>query len=164
MDSRAIAHELQCVLVELIGLSLTSKHAHCVLGRPLFEPLSLELADLADDAWGWADSLDARLAGMGVAADGRAGTVAEQVRSASFPVGFVDDAEAVAPIMVRLTEIIEEGARRSDTVREADPVSEDLLISLVAGLVKHRWVLASHESGESSPIVVAARRPRTVRG
>lgn len=150
MDFDAVADDLQSLLVEVIDLSLTSKQAHWILGRSRFDPLSAELDDLAADAWGWADAVAARLAVMGVPPDGRAGTVAEQVRCASFPVGFVDDAAAVAPIVVRLNEIIEECPRRSESLRDSDPVSEDLLISVVAGLVMHRWVLGSHQSGESS--------------
>jgi starvation-inducible DNA-binding protein len=164
VDSHAVADDLQSLLVEVIDLSLTSKQACWILGRPLFEPLSAELDDLAADAWGWADAVGARLVGMGIPPDGRAGTVAEQVRFASFPGGFVDDADVVAPIVERLNEIIEECPRRFRSLSESDPVSEDLLISVVAGLVKHRWVLGRRESGESSPLDVADRRPRTVGG
>jgi starvation-inducible DNA-binding protein len=164
VDSHAVADGLQSLLVEVIDLSLTSKQAHWILGRPLCEPLSAELDDLAVDAWGWADAVGARLVAMGIPPDGRAGTVAAQVHFASFPIGFVDDAEAVAPIVVRLNEIIEGCPRRFESLREPDPVNENLLISVVAGLVKHRWLLGSHESGGSSPSDVAARGPRTVRG
>jgi starvation-inducible DNA-binding protein len=164
VNSHAVAEDLQSLLVEVIDLSLTSKQVHWILGRPLLEPLSAELEDLAAEAWGWADAVGARLAGMGVPPDGRAATVAEQVRFAGFPVGFVDDAEAVARIVVRLNQMIEDCPRRIESLRESDPVSEDLLISVVAGLVKHRWLLVAHASGASSPWDAAARRPRAVRG
>ena len=164
MDLHPGADDLQSLLVEVIDLSLTSKQARWTLGRPLFEPLCAELDDLAADAWGWADAVGARLARMGVPPDCRAATVAEQVRFASVPFGRGDDADVVAPIVVRLNEIIEECPRRITALRESDPVSENLLISMVAEVVKHRWVLASQGSGVSSPSDSSARRPRTVRG
>lgn len=146
VDSHDVAEDLQSLLVEVIDLSLTSKQANWILRRPTFEPLSAELDDLAADAWGWAEAVGARLAGMGVPPDGRAGTVAEQVRFASFPTGFVDDADVVAPIVERLSEIIEECPRLFESLRESDPVTESLLIGVVVGLVKHRWVLGSRRS------------------
>ena len=164
MTSHAAADDLQSLLVEVIDLSLTSRQAQWILGRPLFEPLCAELDDLATDAWWWADAVGARLAGMGVPPDGRPATVAEQVRFAIFPGGFVDDAEAVAPIVVRLNAMIEEWPGRIESMRESDPVSEELLIRVVAGLVKHRWLLASQESGAPSPLARAALQPRALRG
>lgn len=121
MDFHAVADDLQSLLVEVIDLSLISKQAHWILGRPLFEPLSAELDDLATDAWGWADAVGARLVGMGIPPDGRAGRAAEQVRFASFPVGFIEDAEAVAASVVRLNEIIEACPRRIEPLRDSDP-------------------------------------------
>lgn len=160
VDSSTVADDLQSLLVEVIDLFLTSKQASWILGRPL-DPMLAEL-DEAADAWGWADAVGTRLAGMGLAPDGRAGTVAEQVRCQSFPDGFVDDADAVEPIVVRLNEMLEKCPRRIAPLREWDPVSEDLLLGLTAGLVKHRWMLVSGESDVSSPLHLAVRRPRTV--
>lgn len=151
MDFHTVADDLQSLLVEVIELSLTSKQAHWSLGRPLANPLSAELDDLAADAWAWAEAVGARLVGMGIPPDGRAGTVARQVQFASFPVGFADTAEVVAPIVVRLNEIIENCPQRFETLGSSDPVSESLLVRVVSEMVKHRWVLASRESGESSP-------------
>ncbi|MET0144896.1 MAG: ferritin-like domain-containing protein [Ilumatobacteraceae bacterium] len=151
MSSHAVAEDLQSLLVEVIDLSLTSRQAQWILVRPLFDPLSAELEGLAADAWTWADALGARLAGMGVPPDGRAATVAEQARFADWAAGFVDDAEAVAPVVVRLNRMIEECPRRIESLRDSDPISEDLIIRVVAGLVTHRWLLVSQVSGESSP-------------
>jgi starvation-inducible DNA-binding protein len=159
-----VADDLQSLLVEVIDLSLTSKQARWILGRPLFEPLCAELDDLAADAWGWADAVGGRLVRMGVPPDCRATTVAEQVRFVSVPRESVDDADVVAPIVARLNEIIAECPPRIAALRESDPVSENLLISMIAELVKHRWVLASQGSGASSPSDFSAPRPRTVRG
>jgi starvation-inducible DNA-binding protein len=164
VDLHAVADDLQSVLVEVIDLSLTSKQASWILARPPFDALSAELDDLAADAWEWADAVGARLAVMGVAPDGRVGTVAEQVRFPSFPGGFVDDAEALAQIVVRLNELIEECPRRMAPLRERDPVSENLLIGMTAGLVKHRWLLVYQDPDVSSPSGFAARCPRTARG
>jgi starvation-inducible DNA-binding protein len=164
VDLHAVADDLQSLLVEVIDLSLTSKQANWILGRPVFDPLSAELDDLAAEAWEWADAVGARLAVMGVAPDGRVGTVAEQVRFASFPDGFVDEAEAVALIVLRLNEMIEQCPRRIAPLRERDPVSENLLLGMTAGLVNHRWVLVSQDSDVSSQLDFAARSPRTARG
>lgn len=164
MDLHAVAGDLQSLLVEVIDLALTSKQASWTLGRSSFNPVRAELDELAADARGWADELGERLSGMGVPPDGRTQTVAEQARFPSFPAGFVDDAEALALILVRLNEIIEECRRRIARLRKWDPVSENFLLDMTAVLVKHRWVLASRESHLSSPLNFATRQPRTARG
>ena len=150
MDLHAVADDLQSLLVEVIDLSLTSKQAVWIRARPPFDPVSAELDDLAANAWGWADAVGTQLAGMGVPPDVRAGSVAAQTRLSRFPAGFVDDADAVAVIVARLNEIIEECPRRIAALDGSDAASENLLCRVVAGLVKHRWVLASGESGVST--------------
>jgi starvation-inducible DNA-binding protein len=164
VNPRAVADDLQALLVEVIDLALISKQANWVLGRSLFDPVRAQLDDLAADARGWADEFGERLAALGVPPDGRTETVAERARFTSFPAGFVDDAEILALIRVRLNEIIEDCPRRIARLKEWDPVSESLLLDMTAALVKHRWVFAPLESDLPSPLDFAPRRPRTARG
>jgi starvation-inducible DNA-binding protein len=164
VNPRAVAEDLQSLLVEVIDLALTSKQANWVLGRSLFDPVRAELDELAADARVWADGFGERLAAMGVPPDGRTRTVAEQARFPSFPAGFVDDAQAVALILGRLDDIIEECPRWIERLREWDPASESLLLDMVAVLVKHRWAFAPPGSDPSGQLGVATRRPRTARG
>jgi starvation-inducible DNA-binding protein len=164
VDVHAIADDLQSLLVEVIDLALTSKQANWILGRSLFDPVRAELDELAADARGWADEFGERLSVIGVAPDGRTQTVAERARFRSFPAGFVDDAEALALILVRLDEMIEECPRWIARLRERDPVSENLVLDMTAVLVKHRWVFAPQESDRSSTLDFAPRRRRTARG
>jgi len=101
MDVRAVADDVQPLLVEVIDLALVSKQAHWVSRGPLFCPLGAALDELSEDDLGWADGLAQRLAAIGVPPDGRTDTVARQTPFRVFPSGFVDHAQVVAEFFAR---------------------------------------------------------------
>lgn len=135
--------ELQPLLVELTDLSLTAKQAHWNVTGPFFRPLHQQLDDLTDDARGWSDRVAERLVALDVPADGRIDTVAARTPLPSFPEGFVEDAKALELIVGRLDEIIGRTRPRIDRLGEVDLVSQELLLDVVAGLEKHRWMFAA---------------------
>lgn len=57
------------------------------------------------------------------------------------PVGPVADSHAIEIIHGILTQAIGGLAEAIDVTGRADPVSQDLLIGVSAGLEKHRWML-----------------------
>jgi DNA-binding ferritin-like protein len=123
----------------------------------LFEPVCAEPDELAADARGWADELDERLSAWECHPTAARKRPTEQARFPSCPAGVVDDAEAVALVLVRLNEIIEECPRWIVSLRDCDPVSEHLFFDLATALVKQRWVIVSPEDRcqRSSSAVVA---------
>lgn len=138
-----VAEELQPLLVELTDLALTAKQAHWNVTGPFFRALHQQLDELTDDARGWSDRVAERLVALDVPADGRVDTVAARTPLPSFPEGFLEDAKALELIVGRLDEIIGRTRPRIDRLGEVDLVSQDLLLDVVAGLEKHRWMFAA---------------------
>src|SRR5213080_3365565 len=70
-----VGEELKTTLVELIDLSLIGKQLHWnIYGRP-FKPLHEHLDELVDSWRDLSDTVAERAVALGVAPDGRAGTV-----------------------------------------------------------------------------------------
>ena len=145
MDRTAVASELQPLLVEMVDLGLTAKQAHWNVKGPLFRALHAQLDELADDARAFTDQVAERVVAIGVPSDGRIETVASQTPLPAFPDGFVEDGKVVVTIVARLDEIIERCRSRVDHLGTADPVTQDMVIEIVIGLEKHRWMFAAQQ-------------------
>ena len=92
------------------------------------------------------DLIDVSLVAKQVHWNGRAATTAatSQIlagRPDGMPAGPVADSHAIEIIHGVLTQAIEGLAEAIDVTGRADPVSQDLLIGVSAGLEKHRWML-----------------------
>ena len=137
------ATELQTVLVDLIDLSLQGKQAHWNVVGPQFRTLHLELDEVVEDARKWADEVAERLRALGVAADGRANVIAKRTGLESLPEGTIADNE----VLLRVTDQLATAAARGRTsigrLDSTDKISEDILIEIVEGLVKHLWMFCS---------------------
>jgi starvation-inducible DNA-binding protein len=129
------------MLLELIDLSLIAKQAHWNVGGPLFRPLHLEFDDIADAARGWADDVAERLEAVGVAADGRAASVAGGSGLATMPEGKVDGATAVRLVTERMGSVADRLRGRAARLADVDALSQDVLIEVGRGLEKHLWML-----------------------
>jgi len=117
-----VGHELQATLVELIDLSLIGKQLHWnIYGRP-FKPLHEHLDELVDSWRDLSDTVAERAVALGVAPDGRAGTV-----DAGAGVDGSRPAERIRARMDRLGEI--------------DLASQDVLVEVVRELEKQLWML-----------------------
>ena len=137
------ATELQTVLVDLIDLSLQGKQAHWNVVGPQFRTLHLELDEVVEDVRKWADDVAERLRALGVAADGRANVIAKRTGLESLPEGTIADNE----VLLRVTDQLATAAARGRTsigrLDSTDKISEDILIEIVEGLVKHLWMFCS---------------------
>ena len=94
VDRQAIGDELQHILVVLVDLSLLGKQAHWNVTGPHFRSLHLHLDEMVD-AWREdADRVAERAVALGVAPDGRAGTVAARSPLTPLPDDQIADRDA----------------------------------------------------------------------
>jgi starvation-inducible DNA-binding protein len=136
-----VGHELQATLVELVDLSLIGKQLHWnIYGRP-FRPLHEHLDEL-DDSWReLSDTVAERAVALGVAPDGRAGTVAAGSGIDAVDAGALDTDTALRELVARLEEVAERIRARMDRLGELDLASQDVLIEVVRELEKQLWML-----------------------
>src|ERR1700749_1073250 len=136
-----VGRELQATLVELIDLSLIGKQLHWnIYGRP-FKPLHEHLDELVDSWRELSDTVAERVVALGVAPDGRAGTV--DASSAVDPVdaGALDTDTATRELVERLADVTERIRARMDRLGEMDLASQDVLVEVVRELEKQLWML-----------------------
>ena len=134
-------HELQATLVELVDLSLIGKQLHWnIAGRP-FKPLHEHLDELVDSWRDLSDTVAERAVALGIAADGRAGTV--EAGSGIDPVlpGALSTDAALHELVPRLADVAERIRSRMDRLGEIDLASQDVLVEVVRELEKQLWML-----------------------
>jgi starvation-inducible DNA-binding protein len=140
-----VGQVLQPVLVDLIDLSLLAKQAHWTVVGPEFRSLHLQLDDIVTTTREATDQVAERLAIVGLLPDGRSGTVAAATDVPQLSKGWLPIADAVTAT----ADAVESVARRSRAaiaeLDGADPVTEDLLISVLTQLEEHLWMLSAQE-------------------
>jgi len=128
---RETANELQATLVELVDLSLIGKQLHWnIFGRP-FKPLHEHLDELVDSWRELSDTVAERAVALGVAPDGRVGTV--DARSGIDPVdaGPLDTDTALHELVTRLADVSARIRSRMDRVGDVDLASQDVLVEII---------------------------------
>lgn len=139
-DRKITGEALQTALVELVGLSLQAKQAHWNITGHHFRSIHLHLDEVVAVARAHADTVAERAAAIGVSPDGRAETVARDVRSAPFGSGSVADMDVVAKTTQLLADVIVRVREGIKETEEADPVTQDLLMTVAHDLEKHHWM------------------------
>jgi starvation-inducible DNA-binding protein len=140
-EQQRIAGEALCgTVVDLIDLTLVAKQAHWNVLGPRFRPVHLALDELATATREFTDSAAERATSIGISPDGRARTVAEQAGTEGFPAGWQHDDDVVAAITANLDAVIGRLRQRIDATEKADPVTQDLLMEITAGLEKQHWM------------------------
>jgi starvation-inducible DNA-binding protein len=136
---------LQQCLTTLIDLALQFKQAHWNLVGDRFLSVHEQLDTIIDSARAASDEVAERIAALGVAADGRPGTVDEHSALDSFPEGRLGVDETVRLVADRLQTTSQCLRKSIDTVSDLDPISEDMLIGICGPLEKHLWMVQSQE-------------------
>ena len=139
------AAELQATLVELIDLSLQAKQAHWNVVGPRFKPVHEFFDELTTEYRDWYDLVAERLTAIGYAPDGRSATVVSTSRLPSLPAGPIEDQAALAAIDERVTLVAANVRRRADGLADLDVATQDLMIEVLRGLEKQRWMLRAHK-------------------
>src|SRR6201986_3017813 len=100
-----VGRELQATLVELIDLSLIGKQLHWnIAGRP-FKPLHEHLDELVDSWRDLSDTVAERASALGVAPDGRAGTVEASSGIDPVAAGALSTDDALRELVPRLADV-----------------------------------------------------------
>ncbi len=141
-----VADALQASLVDLIALSLQTKQAHWNVMGPGFRPLHELFDEMTDAIRGWYDDVAERCLALGVPADGRSMTVAENAEIRDLPAGRIADREAVSLILERVQGLVGRLRDKLNVLGEQDVVTQDLIIGIIQGLEKQAWMLRAHQS------------------
>lgn len=139
---------LEDIMVDLITLGLNGKQAHWHVTGRSFLPVHDQLDRLVSDARAWTDRVAERAIALGMPVDGRPGTIAGTNALKEFPPGFVTDVEVVTEIGRQVDTVAERIRAHVDALGEADRVSQDLVIGILAGLEHHLWMLHAQLAGE----------------
>jgi starvation-inducible DNA-binding protein len=146
MHIERIGRELQDTLVELADLALQAKQLHWNVTGRHFRSLHEQLDELTVEVRSAADVVAERAVAIGYAPDGRVGTVAKESPLAEIPDGPVDGVTVVEVVVRALDAVVARVRRRVDELGEFDLVSQDLLIAVLAGLEKQRWMFSAQQS------------------
>ncbi|MEU6283283.1 DNA starvation/stationary phase protection protein [Streptomyces sp. NPDC047028] len=131
---------LQETLVDLLGLSLIGKQAHWSIVGPRFRSIHLQLDEVVATARTHSDTVAERAAALGVPPDGRPETIAATFALPGTKDGWLRDTEVVELLVSGLGTAITRLRERIDATEKADPVTQDLLITITADLEKQRWM------------------------
>ncbi len=147
-----LGRALQQTLAELIDLGLVARQLHWTVVGPTFGSLHAQLDELADHAHALADEVAERQAGLGLVPDGRSAAVSGQSGFEPPAAAPTPDGEVLALIGERLAEMAARLSVRLQLAADVDPVSEDILRGVLAGVEKQRWlVLAQLPQAASGP-------------
>ena len=146
MDTGRIGSDLQDTLVELTGLSLQAKQLHWNVTGRHFRSLHEQLDSLTAETRAAADTVAERAVTIGYAPDGRAVTVAKESPLAEAPEGRLTDGVVIDLVVTALTTVTGRLRPRVERLGELDPVTQDVLIGVLAGLEKQRWMFSAQQS------------------
>ncbi|MEU6810170.1 DNA starvation/stationary phase protection protein [Streptomyces sp. NPDC046831] len=131
---------LQSTLVDLLGISLIGKQAHWNIVGPRFRSVHLQLDEVVAAARDFADTAAERAAALGLPPDGRPETIASAFTLPGPKDGWVRDNEVVEVMVQALDAAVARLRERIEATEKADPVTQDLLITITAELEKQRWM------------------------
>ncbi|MCK1797636.1 DNA starvation/stationary phase protection protein [Streptomyces sp. XM4193] len=139
-DLKVVAGVLQGALVDLVDLSLVAKQTHWNIVGPRFRSIHLQLDEVVDTARQYSDTVAERASALGVSPDGRVGTVAATTGISTVAEGWQQDTDAVDAMVNSLSGVVSRMRDRMKAAGKADPVTEDIFISLTGELEKHHWM------------------------
>jgi starvation-inducible DNA-binding protein len=142
IDVAAVGADLQDTLVELTDLHLRAKQAHWNVAGQHFRSLHLQLDEVTNEVRAAADLVAERSVAIGYPPDGRPSTIAKSSPLGEFPAGQVVDTEVIDLMTEAIAEAMGHLRQRVEHTEELDPVTQDLLIEVLATLEKHHWMFA----------------------
>lgn len=154
---------LQKLLPELKALELNAKQVHWNVTGQGFLPLH-ELTDqISQDTDEWADRVAERCLALGFPVDGRPQTVAAaggRVRA-----GRIADYEAAIALVGLVDGVAATAWAAVDVLERNDPVGHDLVLEVLHGLERYRWMLRAQVAGRTNfPLETPAWSPASAGG
>jgi starvation-inducible DNA-binding protein len=139
-----VAAALQQRLNALNDLSLTLKHVHWNVVGPHFIAVHTMLDPQVEAVRGFADEVAERIATLGAAPVGTPGALVEQRTWDDYAVGRAGAIEHLGALDVVYQGVIEEHRQVAADVEEADPVTNDLLVTQLGQLELFHWFVRAH--------------------
>ena len=135
---------LQRLVPELVALTLHAKQAHWNVTGPTFLPIHELTDEIAADSRMWTDRVAERALALGFAVDARAETVASIARD--FPAGRLTDREVIGELTASIDRAVATARRSLPDLETMDAVAHDIIVEVLEGLEKYRWMLQAHKS------------------
>lgn len=139
-DSEIVAQNLQETLADLLDLTLQAKQAHWNVVGPRFRALHLQLDDIVEHTRNFSDTVAERIVTLGQPAQGSAVDAQKQSKLDPLPGNFIQDGEVVKLFIERLDTLCGHIRKNLPAVAERDPVSEDVLITILGTLEEQMWM------------------------
>ena len=156
------ASMLQRLLPELVALTLDFKQAHWNVTGPGFLPLHALTDEIAAAGRTWADRVAERAMALGFSVDARPRTVAAV--ASGFPAGPVRDHEAITELITVVDGVAATAWGSLADVERVDPVAHDLILEILEGVEKYRWMLLAQLADQARPLApTSPDRPRADR-
>jgi starvation-inducible DNA-binding protein len=140
----AAASALQRLVPQLVALTMDAKQAHWNIVGFTFVPLHDLTDQLAADLRTWTDRAAERATALGFAVDARPATVAAS--ASDFPAGFVPDHEVISELAAALGAVALTARDVLPELERHDIVAHDIVVELLEGVEKYRWMLEAHRS------------------
>lgn len=137
---------LQDNLTNLIDLALLLKQAHWNVVGPNFRSIHLQLDEIIATVRDASDEVAERIVALGVTADGRATTVANDTALQNYPDGFVNVPNTIGHAADAVKTAIDSLRNAIAKLGDLDPISEDMMIAISGPMEKHLWMLQAQES------------------
>lgn len=145
-DAKQVTGEaLQGALVDLIELSLVAKQAHWNLIGRNFRSIHLALDEVVDQSRLFMDTVAERAIAIGVNPDGQTQALAAQSKVQPLELGYVAVDKVISYVVDVLGPMIARFRERMEATESADPVSQDLLIAILAELEKTHWMFQAEQ-------------------
>lgn len=142
---KIVGKALQGALVDLIELSLVAKQAHWnIIGRN-FRSIHLALDEVVDSSRLFTDTVAERAIAVGVNPNGQTEALAKESKVEPIEVGYVAVDKVITYVVSSLAPMITRFRERMDATESADPVTQDLLIAIIAELEKTHWMFQAEQ-------------------
>jgi starvation-inducible DNA-binding protein len=145
-----VSTTLQHNLANMVDLALLLKQAHWNVVGTNFRSLHLQLDEIIETVRSASDEIAERISALGIAPDGRSGTISQESDLVSYPPQFVSVQETVERTADAVKVTIDGLRAAIDRLSDLDPISEDLLIGIAGPMEKHLWMLQAQELDKSN--------------
>ncbi|MCR2785498.1 MULTISPECIES: DNA starvation/stationary phase protection protein [unclassified Microbacterium] len=138
------AQFLTPVVMGLQALVVNGKQAHWNVRGANFQSIHELLDTVVEHAQAWSDEAAERIVALGLPIDARLATVAQKAKPTAVPAGFTQWDAVVRSVLSDIDGVLIDVQAAIDGLDEVDLTSQDVAISIKAGLEKDRWFLFAH--------------------
>lgn len=138
------AQFLTPVVIGLQALVVNGKQAHWNVRGANFLSIHELLDTVVEHAQAWSDEAAERIVALGLPIDARLSTVAQKAKPTTIPAGFTQWDTVVRSVLADIDAVLIDVQTAIDGLDEVDVTSQDVAISIKAGLEKDRWFLFAH--------------------